>query len=71
MKLFGQSEPETVNVLGKPLQCQVCGHNVFWQRRAQLYGAAASFFDLDWASPSCICVICDACGYVHWFFPQQ
>jgi predicted nucleic-acid-binding Zn-ribbon protein len=71
MRLFGKKEPETVEVFGKALHCQVCGNSTFWRRRALLHATVATFFNVEWASPSCICVICSACGYVHWFFPQK
>lgn len=66
------SEPtETVEILGKELRCQICGHNEFWKREAQLNTAAATFFGFDWANPSATCVICGKCGYIYWFFPQN
>lgn len=71
MGLFGKDEPETATVLGRPLRCQVCNGDRFWQRKAQLHTGVASFFDLEWASPSCTCLVCSACGYVHWFFPED
>jgi len=71
MGLFAESDPETVEVLGNPLRCQVCGNATFWRRRAQLHAGVATFFNVEWASPSCVCVICSSCGYVHWFFPQS
>ena len=69
MGIFGKEEPEPVIVLDKPLRCQVCEGTGFYTRQAQLHGAAASLFNVEWASPSCTCVICSNCGYVHWFFP--
>jgi hypothetical protein len=68
MKLFGRDEPETATVRGKPLKCVVCGNVTFWEKRAQLHGAFLSFLDLEWlGSPTCDCLVCSACGYVHWF----
>jgi predicted nucleic-acid-binding Zn-ribbon protein len=67
MGLFGKDEPETATVHGKPLHCIVCGNEQFWQKRAQLHTAGLTFFDLEWASPTCDCLVCSACGYVHWF----
>jgi predicted nucleic-acid-binding Zn-ribbon protein len=69
MGLFGKSEPEVVMVLDAPFRCQVCRNDTFWQRQAQLHAGVATFFNLEWASPTCTCVICSRCGYVHWFFP--
>ena len=51
MGLFTKSDPETVEVLGKPLRCQVCSNTIFWRRRAQLHASVATFFNLDWARP--------------------
>jgi hypothetical protein len=70
MSIFGKEEPEVVTVLDKPLRCQVCSADRFYTRKAQLHGAVASFFDLEWTGPSCTCVICSRCSYVHWFLPE-
>ena len=71
MGLFGKEEPETVTVLGKLLRCHVCGNDTFYQRRAQLHAGVATFFNLEWASPTCDCLVCGQCGYVHWFLPRE
>ncbi len=71
MSLFGESEPISANVNGKPLCCQVCGNDAFWRREAQLNTAVATFFDFDWANASGICLVCDSCGYIHWFLPRD
>jgi predicted nucleic-acid-binding Zn-ribbon protein len=73
MGLFGKDEPETVTLAplnGKAMKCQVCGNEKFWRRSAQLHTGVASFFNVEWASPTCTCVICSSCGYIHWFFPE-
>ena len=31
MGLFGKDQPESAEVNGKPLQCQVCGNKLFLQ----------------------------------------
>ena len=69
--MFGKSEPEKVRIAGKELLCQVCGHDRFWQRRAQLNTAVATFFNLDWANTRATCEVCDGCGYIHWFLPKR
>ena len=71
MGLFGEEQPEPVEVLEHALTCRVCQNNTFWQRKAQLHSGIATFFNLEWASPTCTCVICSRCGYVHWFFPES
>ena len=70
MGLFTE-KPEEVEVLDRPLRCQVCEGTLFYKRTALLHGAAASIFNVEWAAPSCTCVICSNCGYVHWFFPGK
>ena len=66
MGIFGKTEPEIVNVLERPLRCVVCGHDRFYPRTAQLHSGVASFFDVELLGPTCTCVVCGACGYVHW-----
>jgi hypothetical protein len=61
--------PEPVEVAGRALHCQICGNGTFWQRKAQLHGAVATFFNLEWTSPTAACLVCSSCGYVHWFLP--
>jgi hypothetical protein len=70
MGLFKSRQPEPLQVNGKDLRCLICGHDQFWKRNAQLNTAAATFFNLDWANRSAVCVICDSCGYIHWFLPS-
>jgi len=61
---------ETVEIFGRQLKCMVCEHDRFWKREAQLNTATASFFNMDWANDSGVCIICNKCGYIHWFYPQ-
>ena len=68
MGLF-KEEPEPATVLDKPMRCQVCGNEGFYKREAQLHTAGMTFFKLEWASPTCTCLVCSMCGYVHWFLP--
>ena len=66
---FSKKDAEPCQVNGKEFQCLVCGNDKFWQREAQLNTAVATFFGFDWANVSGICVVCSACGYIHWFLP--
>jgi len=61
---------ETIGVAGTKLECVICGNDHFWKRDAQLNTAGLTFLDLDWANASALCVVCDNCGYVHWFMPK-
>jgi len=73
MPLFGQRQydAETVKVGQKTLTCLVCGHDRFRRRRAQLNTALATFFKLDWANRSAECMVCQQCGYIHWFLAER
>ena len=71
MGIFGNDDPEPVEVRGQPMRCVVCQNATFHQRDAQLHGRLVTFFNVEWASPTCTCVICSACGYVHWFLPTS
>jgi predicted nucleic-acid-binding Zn-ribbon protein len=70
MGLFKRQQPESVEIYGRELHCQICGHDKFLKREAQLNTALASFLDLDWTNKSAVCVVCGQCGYIHWFLPQ-
>ena len=65
MGLFGQKTPEPVKVAGLEPRCEICKHDLFWQREAQLNTALATFFNFDWANATAVCFVCDGCGYTH------
>ncbi|GLC25895.1 hypothetical protein [Roseisolibacter agri] len=70
MGLFSR-EAQTVEVAGRALRCQVCSYELFWHERAQLHGGLATFFGMEWTSPTADCYLCGQCGYVHWFIPLK
>jgi len=65
--LATKAEISTVDVLGHSLKCQVCGHDQFWRQEVLLNTRTLTFFDMEWMNRSATCVICEQCGYVHWF----
>ena len=71
MALFGKKEPEAVTVAGLSLRCEICKHDRFWTREAQLNTAVATFFNFDWANKTATCYVCDGCGYIHWFLQRR
>lgn len=71
MGWFEEKAPQRVHVGEIELRCQICRHDEFRQREAQLNTAVASFFDLDWANRTASCYVCDHCGYVHWFLHER
>ena len=70
MSLLKKTESKSFEIHGKELRCLICGHDEFWRREGQLNTAAASLFQLDWANKSAVCIVCDRCGYIHWFLPK-
>jgi len=70
MGLFGNQEPQKVDLGELELHCEICKNNTFWTREAQLNTAVASFFSLDWTNPTATCHVCSTCGYIHWFLPK-
>ena len=70
MGLFSKDEAEVVTIHGKEFRCLVCHHDRFWARQAQLNTALATFFNMDWANQSATCIVCDECGYIHWFLVE-
>jgi hypothetical protein len=69
MGLFSET-PKNYEVLGKKLECQICGHDEFLRKEGQLNTALATFFKFDWVDPSAMCFICDKCGHIHWFMQR-
>jgi predicted nucleic-acid-binding Zn-ribbon protein len=65
--LSNPQEVSTVDVLGRPLKCQVCGHDQFWRHQVLLNTRTLTFFDMEWMNRDATCVVCEQCGYVHWF----
>ena len=69
MALFGGHEAEEAVIAGKQLVCEICRHTKFYSREGKIQTTAMTFFDLDWANASATCLVCEQCGYVHWFLP--
>jgi len=69
MGLFSKEkkEAEPIRIKEQYLNCQVCNHNRFFTRKAQLNTAGMSLMDLDWANKSANCYVCENCSYIHWF----
>ena len=70
MGWFSKDEAEKHTIKGIELHCEICKHDKFWYRQAQLNTAVATFFKFDWANASADCYVCEKCGYIHWFLPD-
>ena len=49
--MFGEEEPQVVEVHGRALRCLVCEHSTFYRRQAQLHGRLATIFNVEWTAP--------------------
>lgn len=49
------------------LRCQVCQGDRFYKREGLINTTWATWFKLDPLNESAHCVVCEACGYTHWF----
>ena len=56
----------SVTVQGRPLHCNVCSHDMFWEHNVQLSATLFGFMDPD---STAHCAVCERCGYVHMFIP--
>ena len=58
-----------VEVQGRSLKCNVCGHGIFWEHQIQLATPLFDFLNLQAWNRIAQCAVCERCGYVHMFIP--
>ena len=61
---------QTKIIKGNKLECYVCKYDKFWARETLMNTPKMTFFKLDWANKRAQNLICDNCGYVHWFMDK-
>ena len=59
-------EAREIRIAGHQLRCQVCDYTRFYEREARL-STGASAFGQDWMNSKADCLVCEQCGFVHWF----
>lgn len=70
MGLFSREEATEYEILpGQNLRCEICHHGRFYSREGKLQTTGMTLLELDWANASATCLVCEKCGYVHWFLP--
>ncbi len=62
---------QLLKVKGKVLLCGICGHDLFFHRKAQLNTRVATLFNVDWANKSAHCYVCADCSHIEWFLEEQ
>ncbi|PAW81553.1 MAG: hypothetical protein B9S33_16455 [Pedosphaera sp. Tous-C6FEB] len=49
------------------MQCVSCGHPELTERTALLNTPMLTVLGLDWSDRNATLLVCNGCGYVHWF----
>lgn len=70
-KIVGGGEARKVDVLGRPLACLVCGHDTFFERKAQMNSSTSSLLGIDWTDPEGQCVVCSRCGFIRFLIDRR
>jgi hypothetical protein len=65
-----RSDPVRVDLLGRTLKCLVCGAEKFHKRRSHLDTSLSAGMKPEWHESPATCLVCDECGYLHWFIPR-
>ena len=62
-------QPEAYKVGEVELKCLVCAHEFFWRREVQLTEGVPTLDYPAWKNRYVMCLVCEKCGYIHWFLP--
>lgn len=65
-----RTEPEPAQVDGHDLKCLMCGHESFHKRKTHVDTALISAMNPEWSDSQCYCLVCDKCGFMHWFMKR-
>lgn len=63
----GDKNPQKYKINNINLKCQICQHNLFLYRTAQLNTKLYTFFDLEWLNKNAHILTCEKCTYLMWF----
>jgi hypothetical protein len=64
-------EAVLATVHGRPFHCTVCAGETFDRRTVLLNTVLAELFGFAWANRAANCLVCRACGFVHWFLDSR
>lgn len=65
-----KTDAAPVEVAGHKLKCLMCQHESFHQRKSHLDTALATSMSPDWVDRQAYCLVCDECGFIHWFLAK-
>ena len=66
-RLLEERELSEIVVLGKTIECPICGGTRFKKQETLMNTRGATFMNLDWLNAGALTCICIKCGYVLWF----
>lgn len=66
-----RTNPEKAEINGQPARCQMCGHDEFHRRKTHVDTALQRSLNPEWSDSPGYCLICDRCGFIHWFMQKQ
>ncbi|UOF90022.1 hypothetical protein LSG31_19480 [Fodinisporobacter ferrooxydans] len=69
--LSKKNEAHEYTIKGISISCPICKHDKFWEGKAQLNTAAATFFDFDWLNKQVLTLSCDQCSHILWFDQER
>jgi hypothetical protein len=65
-----KTEPVPAEIDGQPLKFLMCQGEAFHKRRSHIDVALSSVMSPDWADRETYCLVCDRCGFIHWFMSK-
>ncbi|MGB5370429.1 MAG: hypothetical protein WBN18_08360 [Flavobacteriaceae bacterium] len=69
--LLEKTPAQPLKVKDKVRLCYICGHDLFFHRKAQLNTRLATLFNVDWANKSAHCHVCADGSHIEWFMEEQ
>jgi len=63
-----KTDATPVELNGRRLKCLVCAGESFHRRRSHVDTASVASMNPDWADRQVQCLLCDTCGFIHWFW---
>jgi hypothetical protein len=65
-----KTEPTHAEVDGHRLKCLMCQCESFHKRRSHVDISLTTSMNPEWADRQVSVLVCDHCGYIHWFMAK-
>lgn len=63
-----KTDATPVEINGRRLKCLQCSAESFHRRRSHVETAMVTTMNPEWADRQVQCLVCDDCGFIHWFW---